>query len=55
MDGIIVTGLCIAIILCLGGFFLDEDSTAYEIVNCINWNLTIALWILLLINIWFIK
>lgn len=55
MDDIIVIGLCIAIILCLGGFFLDEDSTAYEIVNCINWNLTTTLWILLLINIWFIK
>lgn len=55
MDDIIVIGLCIVIILCLGGFFLDEDSTAYEIVNCINWYLAITLWILLLINIWFIK
>ena len=55
MDGIIVIGLCIVIILCLGEFFLDEDSTAYEIVNCINWYLAITLWILLLINIWFIK
>ena len=55
MDDIIVIGLCILIILCLGGFFLDEDSTAYEIVNCINWYLAITLWILLLINIWFIK
>ena len=55
MDDIIVIGLCIVIILCLGVFFLDEDSTAYEIVNCINWYLAITLWILLLINIWFIK
>ena len=55
MDGIIVIGLCIVIILCLGGFFLDEGSTAYEIVNYINWILTAILWILLLINIWFIK
>ena len=55
MDGIIVIGLCIVIILCLGGFFLDEGSTAYEIVNCINWILITTLWLLLLINIWFIQ
>lgn len=55
MDGIIVIGLCIVIILCLGGFFLDEDSTAYKIVNCVNWTLTITILIILLINILFIK
>lgn len=55
MDNIIVIGIVIGLTLCLISSFLDKDSTAYKIINCIGWILTAILWILLLINIWFIK